>query len=82
MPRQVNWRTIDDLRLQQILPDCPDENVRATAQDLVVGCLQGDLEQLGCGGVPWMLVGDDVAALGHLVLRISQSGNDQPHILC
>ena len=42
VPRQVNWRTIDDLRLQQILPDCPDEDVRAAAQDLVAGCLQGD----------------------------------------
>ena len=38
----MNWRTIDDLRLQQILPDCPDEDVRAAAQDLVAGCLQGD----------------------------------------
>jgi serine/threonine protein kinase len=37
----VNWRTIDDLRLQQILPGCADEDVRAAAQDFVAGCLQG-----------------------------------------
>jgi hypothetical protein len=38
----VNWRTIDDLRLQQILPGCADEDVRVAAQDFVAGCLQGD----------------------------------------
>jgi serine/threonine protein kinase len=38
----VNWRTIGDARLQQILPDCRDEDVRAAAQDLVAQCLQGD----------------------------------------